>query len=320
MAASERIFELLDTHSEVKERPGAAALAPRSPERRVPRTWRSPTTTARRSRSCATSRSVSRAGQVVAIVGLSGAGKTTLVNLIPRFYDVTGGRDPDRRRRHPRRHAASLRAQIGIVDAGNGAVRRHHRAATSPTAPRPPRAEEIEAAARAAHAHEFIRHCRHGYETRIGERGQRLSGGQRQRLAIARALLKNSPILILDEATSSLDAESELLVQDALANLMRNRTRSSSRTGSRRSAAPTRSSRSKAGGSRDRPPRRAARAVRPASTAKLYALQTFERDREAPAHGQRPAPNDPMIKSMTGFASLTRDDEAATIGGHQSSR
>ena len=85
-------------------------------------------------------------------------------------------------------------------------------------------AAEIEAAARAAHAHEFIATLPSGYETMIGERGQRLSGGQRQRLAIARALLKNSPILILDEATSSLDAESELLVQDALANLMLNRT------------------------------------------------------------------------------------------------
>jgi subfamily B ATP-binding cassette protein MsbA len=163
------------------------------------------------------------AGQVVALVGLSGAGKTTLVNLIPRFFDVTGGailidgvdiRDVSLK---------SLRAQIGIVTqetvlfdesiASNIAY-------GSPGASQ----QEIETAARAAHAHEFIVTLPEKYETWIGERGQRLSGGQRQRLAIARALLKNSPILILDEATSSLDAESERLVQDALANLMRDRT------------------------------------------------------------------------------------------------
>ncbi len=162
-------------------------------------------------------------GQMVAIVGLSGAGKTTLVNLIPRFYDVTGGailvdgvdiRDVT---------IASLRAQIGMVTqdtvlfddtvAANIAY-------GSPGASR----ERIEAAARAAHAHEFVSTLPDGYETRIGERGQRLSGGQRQRLAIARALLKDPPILVLDEATSSLDAESEHLVQDALLRLMENRT------------------------------------------------------------------------------------------------
>ena len=160
---------------------------------------------------------------MVAIVGRSGAGKTTLVNLLPRFYDVTAGsitidgidiRDVT---------LASLRSQIGIVTqetvlfddtiAGNIAY-------GSPQATD----EQIEAAARAAHAHDFIAAMPNGYRTMIGERGQRLSGGQRQRLAIARALLKNSPILILDEATSSLDAESEHLVQEALANLMANRT------------------------------------------------------------------------------------------------
>jgi subfamily B ATP-binding cassette protein MsbA len=162
-------------------------------------------------------------GRMVAIVGLSGAGKTTLVNLIPRFYDVTGGAilvdGVDVREVT----LASLRAQIGMVTqdtvlfddtvAANIAY-------GSPNASR----ERIEAAARAAHAHEFVSALPDGYETRIGERGQRLSGGQRQRLAIARALLKDPPILILDEATSSLDAESEHLVQDALVHLMENRT------------------------------------------------------------------------------------------------
>ena len=163
------------------------------------------------------------AGNMLAIVGRSGAGKTTLVNLIPRFYDVTGGailldgydvRDVT---------LASLRSQIGMVTqetvlfddtiAANIAYGK-------PDATR----EEIEAAARAAHAHEFIARLDEGYETLIGERGQRLSGGQRQRIAIARAILRDSPILILDEATSSLDAEAEMLVQDALSNLMHNRT------------------------------------------------------------------------------------------------
>jgi subfamily B ATP-binding cassette protein MsbA len=221
IAASERIFEMLDIHTEVRERPGAPALSPfaRDIEFRevtfgydegLGRILRGVSFTV-------------RAGQMVAIVGRSGAGKTTLVNLLPRFYDVKSGailvdgvdvRDVT---------LASLRRQIGVVTqetvlfddtvAGNiaygasGASR-----------------EQIEAAARAAHAHEFIVALPNQYETLIGERGQRLSGGQRQRLAIARAILKNAPILVLDEATSALDAEAELLVQEALANLMQNRT------------------------------------------------------------------------------------------------
>ena len=221
MAASERIFEILDTHSEVPERPGAQPLARLRQAiefRNVSFGYDGVSKTILKDVSLTV-----RAGQAVAVVGLSGAGKTTLVNLVPRFYDVSGGsilidgvdvRDVT---------LASLRSQISIVT--QDTVLFDDTIASnitygSPAASR----EEVEAAARAAHAHEFIVTLPSKYETRIGERGQTLSGGQRQRLAIARALLRNSPILILDEATSSLDAESELLVQDALQTLMRNRT------------------------------------------------------------------------------------------------
>jgi subfamily B ATP-binding cassette protein MsbA len=222
IAASERIFEMLDTHTEVHDRSGAPALG--------------------RLRSAVAFRDVGfayaddpgrfvlrhasfgvGAGQVVAIVGLSGAGKTTLVNLIPRFFDVSEGRieidGVDIREVSLR----SLRAQIALVT--QETVLFDDTVAANIAYGRPEAtAAQIEEAARAAHAHEFISGLAGGYGAQIGERGQRLSGGQRQRLAIARALLKDCPLLILDEATSSLDAESELLVQDALANLMRNRT------------------------------------------------------------------------------------------------
>jgi subfamily B ATP-binding cassette protein MsbA len=160
---------------------------------------------------------------VVAIVGRSGSGKTTLANLLPRFYDVSGGailvdghdvRDVT---------LASLRRQIGVVTQDTVLFDDTIAANIAYGMPEA-RPEAIEAAARAANAHEFIQAQPSGYQTVIGERGQRLSGGQRQRLAIARALLRDAPILVLDEATSSLDSESERLVQDALATLMRNRT------------------------------------------------------------------------------------------------
>src|SRR5262249_33204497 len=163
------------------------------------------------------------AGQMIAIVGRSGAGKTTLVNLLPRFYDVTSGAilidGADLR------HVTlgSLRRQVGLVTQDTvlfDDTVGHNIAYPSPDTPR----EQIEAAARAANAHDFVAMLPQGYNTMIGERGQRLSGGQRQRIAIARALLKNAPILVLDEATSALDTESELLVQEALTNLMMNRT------------------------------------------------------------------------------------------------
>ena len=222
IAASERVFETLDTHTEVEDRPNAGPLAPLAEQiefRDVSFSYDD-----------ASDRPVLRevsftveAGQVVAVVGLSGAGKTTLVNLVPRFYDVTGGailidgvdvRDVTR---------ASLRQQIGMVTQDTvlfDDTIANNIAYASPGASR----ETVEAVARAAHADEFVAQLPDGYDTMIGERGQRLSGGQRQRLAIARALLKNSPIVVLDEATSSLDAESESLVQDALAKLLMNRT------------------------------------------------------------------------------------------------
>ncbi len=162
-------------------------------------------------------------GEVLAIVGSSGAGKSTLVHLIPRFFDVTSGRlliDG-----HDVRDVtlASLRAQVGIVTQEtvlfNDTVR-NNIAYGQPHVP----LKEVEAAARAALAHDFIMALPAGYDAVIGERGVRLSGGERQRIAIARALLKNAPILILDEATSALDSESESLVQSALHNLMSGRT------------------------------------------------------------------------------------------------
>jgi subfamily B ATP-binding cassette protein MsbA len=221
MAASERIFEMLDTHTEVVEAPGAPALVAFRDVIEFKDVG-----FGYREESVRTLRNVTfsvRAGQMIAIVGRSGAGKTTLVNLLPRFYDVSTGSiridGVDLRSVS----LASLRGQIGIVTqetvlfddtiASNIAY-------GSPAATR----SDIEAAARAANAFDFVTALPEGFDTMIGERGQRLSGGQRQRLAIARALLKNAPILVLDEATSALDTESELLVQEALANLMMNRT------------------------------------------------------------------------------------------------
>src|SRR5215475_2985492 len=168
-------------------------------------------------------RFTAKKGEVVALVGSSGAGKTTLVNLLPRFYDVTSGNilvdGMDIREVRLR----SLRAQIAIVTQENilfhdtvwnnicyglaGVTK-----------------ERVISAAQAALAHDFIQELPSGYDTVIGERGTRLSGGQRQRIAIVRAILKDSPILILDEATSELDAESEMFVQKALSNLMVGRT------------------------------------------------------------------------------------------------
>ena len=164
-----------------------------------------------------------RKGEVVAIVGSSGAGKSTLASLIPRFFDVTRGRILIDGHDVRGLKLNSLRAQIGIVTQEtilfNDTVYNNICYGSQLASE-----EAVRESARAALAEDFILEMPAGYQTVIGERGQRLSGGQRQRIAIARALLKNPPILILDEATSELDTESELLVQRALANLMRGRT------------------------------------------------------------------------------------------------
>lgn len=221
LAASSRIFAVLDTHLETIEAPDAVELAPLRQQielRGVSFTYDDGDEPVLKDMNLTI-----KAGEVVALVGTSGAGKTTLINLIPRFYDPAEGSilfdGVDIRKAT----LSSLRGQIGLVTQEtilfNDTVRNNLTYGVESFTK-----EELREAARAACALEFIEELTLGFDTVIGERGHRLSGGQRQRLAIARALMKNPPILILDEATSSLDAESEALVQRALENLMANRT------------------------------------------------------------------------------------------------
>jgi len=222
LGASQKVFEYLDHQKTVGDRPGARPLA--GFEQSVVFdnvSFRYPL--APQGFFLDNVNLEVKAGEIVALVGPSGGGKTTLANLVPRFYDATGGAvridGVDVRDLLTR----SLRARVGIVaqdtflfnDTVTGNLRYGRREATD---------EEIHAAARNALAEDFILRLPEGYNTVIGERGAKLSGGQRQRIAIARALLKNAPILILDEATSHLDTESEMMVQKALANLMTGRT------------------------------------------------------------------------------------------------
>jgi len=220
LGASEQVFHYLDIHPDIHDAPGASALPAFSKQiefQKVDFDYEEGMPLLRDIDLCI------RKGEVVAIVGSSGAGKTTLASLIPRFFDVTRGRILIDGHDVRRVKASSLRAQIGIVTQEtilfNDTVYNNICYGSQQSGE-----EAVREAARAALAEDFILEMPEGYQTVIGERGQRLSGGQRQRIAIARALLKNPPILILDEATSELDTESELLVQRALANLMKGRT------------------------------------------------------------------------------------------------
>ena len=221
LAAAQHVWEVMDEHAEIIERPNAGALAPLKNEielRNVSFGY------ANESRSVLSDINLKiKAGTMVALVGESGGGKSTLTKLFPRFHDPTSGevlwdgvdlKDTT---------LESLRKQIALVTQEtvlfNDTVR-HNIAYGKPDATD----REIEEAALIAFAHDFIREMPDGYDTIVGERGIFLSGGQRQRLAIARAVLVNAPVLILDEATSALDAESERLVQQAIANLVRDRT------------------------------------------------------------------------------------------------
>jgi ATP-binding cassette, subfamily B, bacterial MsbA len=222
MGASQRVFEYIDRPQCILERPGAPQLKGFREAITFDRvTFRYPNTP---NGFVIDELSLTvKAGEVVALVGPSGAGKTTLANLVPRFFDATGGAVLIDGQDVREVSLKSLRNLIAIVSQDTFLF--NDTVAFNIGYGRPSASqEELREAARNAMAEEFILALPKGYDTPIGERGTKLSGGQRQRLAIARALLKNSPILILDEATSHLDTESEVLVQGALANLMAGRT------------------------------------------------------------------------------------------------
>ncbi|OGQ98791.1 MAG: lipid A export permease/ATP-binding protein MsbA [Deltaproteobacteria bacterium RIFOXYD12_FULL_55_16] len=220
LAATTRIFALLDTQSSIHDQAGAVPLPP------FQKTIKFNDLSFSYDGKAEALKNINltvKAGEVIALVGTSGGGKTTLVNLIPRFFDATSGSitidDHDLREVT----MGSLRNQIAMVSQQtilfNDTIR-NNIAYGDPNRSM----DEIIATAKAAHALDFINEMPEGFDTVIGESGARLSGGQQQRISIARALLKNAPILILDEATSALDTESEREVQTALENLMKNRT------------------------------------------------------------------------------------------------
>ncbi|HJV33749.1 lipid A export permease/ATP-binding protein MsbA [Geomonas sp.] len=219
IGAADRVFEIIDEKPEIVDAPDAQDLGRANGEiefRNV--SFRYEDDYVLQNVSLKASR-----GEVIALVGPSGGGKTTLVSLITRFYDPNDGAvlidGVDIRKRTLK----SLLDQVALVDQEtilfNDTIANNIRYGSTYATD-----AEVEAAARAAYAHDFVLELPEGYETNIGDRGVRLSGGQRQRICIARAILKNAPILLLDEATSALDTESEIMVQNALNNLMKNRT------------------------------------------------------------------------------------------------
>jgi subfamily B ATP-binding cassette protein MsbA len=221
LAAAERVYDVMDLPTERLQEPGAVLLEKISSGvefQRVSLRYDNHAVPALAGIDLSI-----KAGEVVALVGSSGSGKTTLISLLPRFYEPTEGRILLDGRPLTEYQLRSLRAQIGVVsqdvvlfdDTVKNNLAFGRMGATM---------SEIEQAAKAAYAHDFIMRLPQGYDTVIGERGVKLSGGERQRLAIARAILRDPPLLILDEATSALDTESERMVQLALANLMKNRT------------------------------------------------------------------------------------------------
>jgi subfamily B ATP-binding cassette protein MsbA len=223
LGASSEIFKFMDIEDDVREKPHARRLPAFTKTVQFDRVSFTYGTEGEDARVLHDINFEVRLGEVVAIVGSSGSGKSTLVHLIPRFFDATQGRLLIDGYDVRDVTLGSLREQVGIVTQEtvlfNDTVRNNIAYGQPHVA-----LKEVEAAARAALAHDFIQALPSGYDEMIGERGVRLSGGERQRIAIARAILKNAPILILDEATSALDSESEALVQSALHNLMSGRT------------------------------------------------------------------------------------------------
>jgi subfamily B ATP-binding cassette protein MsbA len=220
LAAAKRIFEVLDTEPKIKDNPQAIRI--NSLKDNV--TFQNISFSYDGDKQVLSRISFEvKAGEIVALVGPSGAGKSTLMDLLPRFYDPLSGKIEIDGINLRKIDLKSLRNLMGIVTqetilfndtVWNNIAYGYNHASK----------EEVESAARAANAHEFIMNMPQEYQTIIGDRGVKISGGERQRLAIARALFKNPPILIFDEATSSLDTESEALVQEAIDRLMKGRT------------------------------------------------------------------------------------------------